>query len=79
MDHGTDLALLAWSLDEHDVAGNGDALSRVARPAPIAEAPSVLVEILIDAEAPEIARLGAFGHVAAELTRGPPAEVCAAA
>ncbi len=74
-----DLSRLAWSLDTHGAAGHHRALLRVARLARLAGVSTVLVEILADVEAPEIARLRAFGHVAAELARRRPAETCPAA
>ena len=64
----TDLLQLAWDLESHGFAGRDAAVRAVVRAARAACVSSVVVDVLADVDAPEVARLRAFGHIASALS-----------
>jgi hypothetical protein len=64
---------LAWRIEAHGLSGMEDVLRRVVHRARNSGASRVLLEVLADAHAPEVARIRAFGrvamHIAAENRR----------
>ncbi len=66
-DQLTDLADLAWALESDGIAGHEVSIRQVVRRARAAGMSSVAVDILADPSEPEVARLRAFGQVAAAL------------
>lgn len=79
MNSSIDLATLAWDLEFHGLSGRDDAVLRVARWARVAGMNPVLVDVLADPAAPEVARLRAFGRIATELVRSAHRDTSAAA
>lgn len=78
-----DLSVLACDLDARGVAGCEESLQAVALRARAAAVDAVLVDVLADPTAPEVARMRAFGRIAVLLDRRPgrddgPALRCAA-
>jgi hypothetical protein len=63
----TDLTDLAWDLASDGFVGRENAVRQVVRTARSQGVPSVLVDVLADATQPAVARLRAFGRVAAVL------------
>ena len=63
----TDLADLAWDLASDGFVGREPTVRQVVRTARAAGVSPVLAAVLGDAREPEIARLRAFGRIAAEL------------
>ena len=62
-----DLHLLAEDLASHGLVGHEAAVAAVSRAARSAGLSPVLVDVLADADAPEVARLRAFGMLTARL------------
>lgn len=72
----SDLTDLAWRLASDGFAGQESEVRQFTRAARAAGVPAVLVDALADPQQPEVARLRAFGRVAAVLAtvgRTPPA------
>jgi hypothetical protein len=63
----TDLTDLAWDLASDGFVGRENAVRQVVRTARSQGVPSVLTEVLADPSAPAVARLRAFGRIAALL------------
>ena len=63
----TDLTDLAWDLASDGFVGREHAVRQVVRTARSQGVPSVLTEILADPSGPAVARLRAFGRIAALL------------
>lgn len=72
---------LAWDLACDGVGGHEDAVRQVILVGREAGVSPILVAVLADPHEPEVARLRAFGHIAAALARrdGRPDVVAAAA
>jgi hypothetical protein len=70
---GYQLRQLAWALGSDGIDGHEDSFRHVVSSAHAAGVSSVLIEILADPTQPEIARLRAFGRVAAALAASAPA------
>jgi hypothetical protein len=62
-----DLHLLAMEIESHGFAGHDEALLAITRSARSAGLSPVLLDILGDPTAPEVARLRAFGRLTAGL------------
>jgi hypothetical protein len=65
----TELFALAWELDARGFAGQEAAVRRVVRAARAHGVSRVAAEVLADPTEPAVARLRAFGSVAAALAR----------
>ena len=65
------LVQLAWDLDAHGFDGQEVAVRQVVRSARAAGLPATLVDVLADPTEPEVARMRAFGRVAAALASRP--------
>jgi len=65
----SDLGALAHQLDEHGIAGCEQSLQAVVRLACAVAIDAVLVDILADPTAPDVARMRAFGRIAVLLER----------
>jgi hypothetical protein len=63
----TDLSDLAWYLASDGFVGRENAVRQVVRTARAQGVPAVLTEVLADPSEPAVARLRAFGRVAALL------------
>ena len=63
----TDLTDLAWDLASDGFVGRESAVRQVVRTARSQGVPSVLIDVLADVTQPAVARLRAFGRVAALL------------
>ena len=63
----TDLTDLAWDLASDGFVGRENAVRHVVRTARSQGVPSVLIDVLADVTQPPVARLRAFGRVAALL------------
>ncbi len=68
----TDLSDLAWDLASDGFVGRENAVRQVVRTAREHGLPAVLTGVLADPQEPDVARLRAFGRVAA-LLAAPPA------
>jgi hypothetical protein len=68
----TDLSDLAWDLASDGFVGRENAVRQVVRTARSRGVPSVLIDVLADPSEPAVARLRAFGRVAAMLTSARP-------
>lgn len=66
--HTPDLHLLAQELEAHGFVGHDTAINAVSRSARAAGLSPVLVDVLSDADAPEVARLRAFGALTSRLS-----------
>jgi hypothetical protein len=66
------LVELAWDLESRGFEGHEVAVRQVVRSARAAGLSRTLVDVLADPTEPEVARLRAFGHVAAALAAGAP-------
>jgi hypothetical protein len=80
----SELFALAWDLDARGFAGQEAAVRRVVRAARARGLSSVALDVLADPTEPAVARLRAFGNVAAALARAdlvdrPPAKLGSAA
>ena len=80
----SELFALAWELDARGFAGQEAAVRRVVRAARAQGLSGVAVDVLADATEPTVARLRAFGNVAAAMARDdlsarPPAKLGSAA
>ncbi len=80
----SELFALAWELDARGFAGQEAAVRRVVRAARARGLSGVAVDVLADATEPTVARLRAFGNVAAAMARDdlsarPPAKLGSAA
>lgn len=65
----TELHQLAWELDAHGFAGRDAAVRNVVRSARVAGLSPVLIAVLAEPAEPEVARMRAFGTIAAQLSR----------
>jgi len=63
----TDLTDLAWDLASDGFVGRENAVRQVVRTARSRGVPAVLTEVLADPSQPAVARLRAFGRIAALL------------
>jgi len=63
----TDLTDLAWDLASDGFVGRENAVRQVVRTAHSRGVPAVLTEVLADPSQPAVARLRAFGRIAALL------------
>jgi len=63
----TDLTDLAWDLASDGFVGRENAVRQVVRTARSRGVPAVLTEVLADPSQPPVARLRAFGRIAALL------------
>jgi hypothetical protein len=66
------LVELAWDLESRGFEGHEVAVRQVVRSARAAGLSRTLVDVLADPTEPEVARLRAFGRVAAALSARPP-------
>ena len=64
---------LAWDLESSGFEGHEVAVRQVVRSARAAGVSRTLVDVLADPTEPEVARLRAFGRIAAALATRPPA------
>jgi hypothetical protein len=64
---------LAWDLESSGFEGHEVAVRQVVRSARAAGVSRTMVDVLADPTEPEVARLRAFGQVAAALATRPPA------
>jgi hypothetical protein len=69
---GVDVTDLAWDLASDGFAGRERAVRQVVLTARGQGLPTALTEILADPGEPEVARLRAFGRIAALLAAAPP-------
>jgi hypothetical protein len=69
-----DLQLLAHELAATGFVGHDAAIASVSRSARAAGISPVLVDVLADPAAPEVARLRAFGMIATRLAQAAPAQ-----
>lgn len=65
----TDLSQLAWDLDSHGFAGRDAAVRYVERSARVAGLSPVVIAVFAGSAEPEVARMRAFGVIAAGLAR----------
>jgi hypothetical protein len=63
----TDLLELAWDLESDGFVGHEAAVHQVVRTARAHGLSAVLVDVLADPRQPDVARLRAFGRIAASL------------
>ena len=63
----SDLTDLAWDLASDGFVGRENAVRQVVRTARSQGVPSVLTDVLADPSQPPVARLRAFGRIAAQL------------
>ena len=63
----TDLTDLAWDLASDGFVGRENAVRQVVRTARAQGVPAVLTEVLANPSEPAVARLRAFGRIAAQL------------
>jgi hypothetical protein len=65
------LVQLAWDLESRGFEGHEVAVRQVVRSARIAGVSRILVDVLADPTEPEVARMRAFGRIAAALAASP--------
>ena len=73
----TDLTELAWDLASDGFVGHEAAVRQVVRAARAHGVSAVLTAVLADPRQPEVARLRAFGRIAARSPRSTPARPAA--